>query len=52
MALLPIDDLHGLTAHPRVDILALRHRAAAVLIQVDMDPHVRCYDLPKVGVSP
>jgi hypothetical protein len=25
---------------------------AAVLIQVGTDPYVRCYDLPKVGVSP
>jgi hypothetical protein len=68
MALLPIDDLHGPTyraslrprslpgrsrpTHPRVDIPALRHCAAAVLIQVDTDPHVRCYGRPKVGVPP
>jgi hypothetical protein len=54
MALLPIDDLHGPTyssslrpcslsgrsqpAHPRVDVPALCHCAATVLIQVDIDP--------------
>jgi hypothetical protein len=68
MALLPVDDLHGPTysaslrprslpgrsrpTHPRVDIPALRHRVAAVLIQVDTDPYVRGYDLLKVGVLP
>jgi hypothetical protein len=64
MALLPIDDLHGPTysaslqprsrlgrsrpTHTTVGIPALRHCAAVVLIQVNMDPHVRRYDLPKV----
>jgi hypothetical protein len=68
MTLLPVDDLHGPTysaslwprslpgrfrpAQPKVDVPALRHCAAAVLIQVDTDPYVRCYDLPKVGVLP
>jgi hypothetical protein len=68
MALLPVDDLHGPTysaslrprslpgrsrlVHSRVDAPMLRHCAAAVLIQVDTDPCIRCYDLPKVGVLP
>jgi hypothetical protein len=66
MALLLIDDLHGPTysaslrprsllgrfrpAQPRVDVPALRQCPATLLIQVDTDPYVSCYDLLKVGV--
>jgi hypothetical protein len=68
MALLSVDNLHGPTysaplrprsipgrfrpTQPRVDVPALRHCAAAVSIQVDKDPSVSRYDLPKVGVLP
>jgi hypothetical protein len=68
MDLLPVDDLIGpiysasLRPHrllgrfrptqPRVDVLALRHCATAVSIQVDMTLFVNRYDLPKVGVLP
>jgi hypothetical protein len=66
MALLPIDDLLGCTysaplrphrllgrfqpKQPRGDTPALCHYAAAVSIQVDIDPFVSCYDLPRISV--